>query len=65
MTLAQAGGGPDALVGAGWRHANVGDDDVGGEFVDEVEEFFVRAGDARHREVVLGLEQPDDRFATK
>ena len=46
VALAESGGGADAFVGAGRRHADVGHDDVGCELVDEGDQLVERSGDA-------------------
>ena len=63
MALAEAGGGPDAFVGTGRWHADVRDDDVRCELVDEGNQLVERSGDARHDEVVLGGEETGNRLA--
>ena len=65
VALPQASGGADSLVSASRWHADVGDDDVRDDVVDQGQKLFVRAGNTCHGEVVLGLEQPNDRFANQ
>ena len=53
----------NALVGAGRRHANVGDDDVGLFAFGGFHEVVVRPARATDREIVLMLEQRDHAFS--
>ena len=58
--LAQPGGGLDALVPAGGRHADVGDHDVGLAALDEGEQLGQVGRGADELEVRVGGDQPGD-----
>src|SRR5262245_10007282 len=65
MSVAQRERGPDALVGAGRGHTDVGDDDVGPLLLDGGEQLVIGAARAADRELGLVLEQRDDALANQ
>ena len=58
MADAQCAGSPDALVGAGRWHADVGDDDVGLGFLDKGQELVIVGGRADQLEAGRGRDEP-------
>ncbi len=57
MSLARPGGEPDALVGSAWRHADVGDDDVGLQLVGGLLERLQLVAVRDRLDVRLGVDQ--------
>ena len=65
MRFAEARRRAHALVGAGGRHPDVGDHDVGFQFVDQREQLVFRGGHADNFEIVLPIDELMDAFTKK
>ena len=63
MLLTQMLGGPDALVGVGGRHADVGEDDVGLLLVDGLQEGVEVLAHGDQVDLRLGLDELPDSLA--